>query len=77
MGSDEDKLRHSLKRKRNILAKRLRTEREFQQHADARLPKIRDVKPVTRDSNRYSTRKKLTPRTLEEYLEDDTDNDHT
>ena len=70
MGSDEDKLRHSLKRKRNILAKRLRTEREFQQHADARLPKIRDVKPVTRE-------KKLTPRTLEEYLEDDTDNDHT
>lgn len=70
MGSDEDKLRHSLKRKRNILAKRLRTEREFQQHADARLPKIRDVKPVTRE-------KKLTPRTLQEYLEDDTDNDHT
>ena len=70
MGSDEDKLRHSLKRRRNILAKRLRTEREFQQHADARLPKIRDVKPVTRE-------KKLTPRTLQEYLEDDTDNDHT
>jgi hypothetical protein len=70
MGSEEEKTKHSLKRKRNILAKRLRTEREFQQHADARLPKIRDVKPVTRE-------KKLTPRTLEEYLEDDTDNDHT
>ena len=70
MGSEEEKTKHSLKRKRNILAKRLRTEREFQQHADARLPKIRDVKPVTRE-------KKLTPRTLQEYLEDDTDNDHT
>lgn len=62
MGSEEEKTKHSLKRKRNILAKRLRTEREF-------LPKIHDVKPVTRE-------KKLTPRTLEEYL-DDTDNDHT
>ena len=70
MGSEEEKTKHSLKRRRNILAKRLRTEREFQQHADARLPKIRDVKPVTRE-------KKLTPRTLQEYLEDDTDNDHT
>ena len=56
MGDEETKLRHSMKRKRNIIAKKLRTEREY-------LPKIHDVKPPRRV-------KKINPRTVA--LEDDT-----
>lgn len=63
MGDEDTKQRHSVRRKRNFLAKRLRTEREY-------LPKIHDPNP------RVNKTPKINPRTVElEYLEDDTDND--
>lgn len=61
MGDEETKARHSQRRKRNFLAKQLRSEREY-------LPKIHELKKNTRV-------KKINPRTVE--ITDDTDNDPT
>jgi hypothetical protein len=57
MGDEDTKQKHSQKRRRNFLAKRLRTEREF-------LPKIHDPNP------RVNKLPKINPRTVElEYPE--------
>ena len=57
MGDEDTKHKHSAKRRRNFIAKRLRAEREY-------LPKIHESKPLKLP--------KINPRTVElEYLEDD------
>lgn len=69
MGDEDTKQKHSQKRRRNFLAKRLRTE-PSQSHwrfdRSEFLPKIHDPNP------RVNKLPKINPRTVElEYLEDD------